>query len=58
MAKNDNIPIRPDFDGLAVELVGHARNLDFASAVKIIAGRLRDAYRAGQIAHTVKGGAA
>jgi len=50
MASNDNIPIRPDFDAQAAELVGHARELAADAAAEIVAGRLRDAYRAGQIA--------
>ena len=50
MATNDNIPIRPDFYAQAVEIIGHARELAADTAVEIVAGRLRDAYRAGQLA--------
>jgi len=50
MAANETTPIRPDYDAQAIELVGHARELNPAAAVEIIAGRLRDAFRAGQVA--------
>jgi len=50
MATDDSTRNPTDWTRSAIETIADARNMDDADAIEAIAGRLRDAYRAGQIA--------